>query len=614
MQKTIQRWRLATILLSFLCGPAFAAAPGAIPAPATPAALRSALIAAMDDHQVPGASYAVFDRDGTVLSDTIGLRNAASKTPVTPSTLFRMGSITKTVTAIAIMQLVERGRFSLQTPVSQLLPAAPIRNGFEKTEPVRVLHLLSHSAGFDDTHAKGFFAATEPRGGHLAALLANPEPLTVRWQPGTVQSYSNPGYWLLGAILEAQYGQPWEAIVRSRVLLPLGMTATVALSSDALLREHADGHSGYRMAPTSLPFEPAQAHGALWTTAQDLAKLGRFLLTDGASAPAVLRPETLRLMKQPQGSNGSRAGLDYGNGLGTRTRAVANARWQGHSGGVMGALASMHFHAQKGMGYVVLVNSENALRPLEKPLAAYIGGQTGWQAPPVNLQPAAMDAAGWYRTVNPRVSLMALPTFLLSTTRVSVDGATVHLTPPLPGFGTEGTLKHRGNGLLADIDDGEVITGMVLRDAGGAVSALDLDGSYLQRTSAIAVLLPLASVLLALPLLLSVPFGRRRVLVHPWSRRLPTISLLVLVAGVICAANLKLHLLGEINWQTVGIAIATTLFPLLALVSVAVNLRNWRTETARVAKWRCMLGALGALVIAGWLAAFKLAGFALWLW
>ena len=289
MQAVTMRWLFASMLTCSMNASTLAAAPLPAPnPPATPAALRAALAAQMEEHDVPGASYAIFDRHGTLLSDTIGLANGAAKRPVTSDTLFRMGSITKTVTAIAIMQLIEQGRFTLQTPVAQLLPTAPVTNPYAPSDPVRVVHLLTHSAGLDDTHAKAFFSPTEQRGGHLAAALAHPETYAVRWRPGTVQSYSNPGYTLLGAILEAQYGQPWDDIVTARVLRPLGMTATVALNSVAVARDHADGHTGSTMRATPLPFEPTQASGVLWTTARELALLGRFVLSDGASAPGLL--------------------------------------------------------------------------------------------------------------------------------------------------------------------------------------------------------------------------------------------------------------------------------------------------------------------------------------
>ncbi|WP_164014644.1 serine hydrolase domain-containing protein [Pyxidicoccus trucidator] len=583
-------------------------------APATPAELRQTLAELMREQHLPGASYAVFDRDGTVLSESLGLADHEAGTPVSEDTLFRLGSITKTVTAIAILQLVEQGHFSLRTPVSDLLPAAPIRNAFHTSDPVRVVHLLTHTAGFDDTHAKAFFSPVERRGRHLESSIDHPEPLVVRWRPGTSESYSNPGYVLLGAILEAHYRQPWDEIVSSKVLKPLGIEQATALTSEAAKRDHAEGHSGSDLHRTALPFEQTQAQGALWCNAKDLARLGRFLLTDGASAPGVLRPETVRMMKQAQGTRGAEAQLAYGPGLGLLPRIVNGELWQGHAGGVPGAKASLHFHAGHGMGYVLLVNSENSLRKLEARLAAYIARRTQWKAPTATSLPLPSDVDGWYRLVNPRISLLGLPTYLLSTGQARAQGDLLRITPFVSGLGYEASLKHHGNGLLADMDYGDVVDGVVLRDEGGAVVGLELGGDSLQRTSMVSAVLPLLSVLLALPLLLSAPFGRRKALRNRWTRRLPTLAVLVLVLGIVCATNLQLHLLGQLNWQTVGLWAASLLFPALALAGVAVSVGTWRQEAATLARWRCLLGSASALTLSLWLAAFHLVSFALWRW
>jgi CubicO group peptidase (beta-lactamase class C family) len=599
-------------ICAWAAGAVFAAAPVA---PATPATLRTAIADAMKEHNVPGATYAVFDRDGTVLSGTLGLANVGTGAKTTATTLFRVGSITKSVTAVAIMQLIEQGRFTLQTPVSQLLPTAPLDNRYDASDPVRVVHLLTHTAGLDDTHPQAFFANDERRGQHLASSIAHPESLKVRWRPGTYQSYSNTGYILLGAILEAHYRQPWDEIVKRQVLQPLAMHRTVALASVAMRGDHARGHTGGAMRPTPMPFDLTQAHGALWSTADDMSRLGRFFLTGGTSAPGVLKRESILAMQRTQGSTGAAAGLVHGNGLGLRSRVVDGERWQGHSGGVMGAVASMHYHAGQGMGYVIMLNSENMLRKAEVPLARFIASQSGWQAPrPVPTQ-VASDVNGWYRTVNPRVSLLALPTLLLSGGYAEARGNELIITPTLPGMGMQATLRHYGKGLLADIDDGgTTVNGVIIRDASGTVSAFELDGVTMLRSSMPAVALPLASVLVSVALLITVPFGRRRALRNPWIRRLPALALLVAIGGVVSAANLKLHLLAEINWQTVGVCLAGALFPLLALAGVVLSMRTWRLETAALAKWRCLLGSLGGVVLGLWLAAFQLAGLALWAW
>lgn len=94
-------------------------------------------------------------------------------------------------------------------------------------------------------------------------------------------------------------------------------------------------------------------------------------------------------------------------------------------------------------------------------------------------------------------------------------------------------------------------------------------------------------------------------------RRGRHLDLLVAGLGIVCAKNLELHLLGQLNWQTAGVWTATLLFPALALAGVAVSVRTWRQEIATLARWRCLLGSASALTLSVWLAAFHRVPFAL---
>jgi CubicO group peptidase (beta-lactamase class C family) len=605
---------VAALMLAMTCNAFAAAEPAAPPAAKTPAELRLAISASMKEKRIPGVSYAVFDRNGLVFSDVIGVEDARSKQPVAPETLFRIASITKSVTAIAILQLVEQGHFKLDTPVAELLPTAPINNAWNGSDPVRVVHLLSHTAGFDDTHPNAFYSDVELRGAHLDALLRHPAPLKARWRPGTVHSYSNPGYWVLGAILEAHYRKRWDDIVKQQVLDPLGMKDTLSLTSQALKLRHASGHAGSDMHDTGIAFGTAQADGALWCNALDLAKLGRFLMTNGASAPGVLGASLVRDMKRHQQTLAAAAGLDYGYGVGLQPRTLYGVQWQGHTGGDIGALSSMHFREDAGMGYVLLVNSENALRPMERPIASFITAGAGIEPPAARRAPVSSDVDGWYRATNSRSDLIGILQFLAGVGHASANGDQIKIAALLPGLTMSATLNHHGSGLLADVDDGEVVNGVILRDGAGKVSAIQVGSHYMERTNMVAAVVPTYGLLLAIVLLLSVPFGRRKRLNNPWVRRLPALALLALIGTITCLVNLNAQAAAALNWQTAGILVGTTLLPMLAVGGLVHSARTWRTETAEVAKWRALGGSLGAAWISVLLAAFGWTAMALWAW
>ncbi|UUZ56009.1 hypothetical protein LP419_11710 [Massilia sp. H-1] len=106
---------------------------------------------------------------------------------------------------------------------------------------------------------------------------------------------------------------------------------------------------------------------------------------------ACWRLATVAAMRQQQGGSSADAGLGYGNGLGQRNRVVDGSRWQGHSGGVMGAVASMHHDTRSGTGYVLMLNSENILRMAELPLVRFLAARHGEAA----AKPQPVPLARW---------------------------------------------------------------------------------------------------------------------------------------------------------------------------------------------------------------------------
>ncbi len=166
------------------------------------------------DTGLPGLAVALTGPDGPAEVRTYGLAELAGRRPVVSETLFEIGSIGKTFTAIAIVQLAEEGRLDLDTPVVDALPwfKAPVVG-----RPITIHDLLTHSAGI------------------TVGIDATPEAASQVWAlrdrrpgsaPGERFHYSNLGYKALGLVIEALEGRPYPEVIRGRILEPLGMTAT----------------------------------------------------------------------------------------------------------------------------------------------------------------------------------------------------------------------------------------------------------------------------------------------------------------------------------------------------------------------------------------------------
>ncbi|GII91620.1 serine hydrolase domain-containing protein [Sinosporangium siamense] len=248
---------------------------------------------------IPGAAVGVI-ADGEEHVLTTGVTNVASPAPVTEDTLFQIGSTTKTVTATAVMHLVERGLVVLDRPVRDYLPDLRLADE-AAARVVTVRHLLTHTGGFrgdvDDSGSWGEDA--------LARAVATFHDLPQLFAPGTTSSYSNAGMRILGRLVEVVTGEPYAAAITRIVLGPLGMESSFFHPWEAALRPHAVGHitlEDGRPAPGrvwglsggSLP------EGGLLSSAVDQLKYARFHLSGESPGQAPIGAETRALMQKAQ--------------------------------------------------------------------------------------------------------------------------------------------------------------------------------------------------------------------------------------------------------------------------------------------------------------------------
>ena len=196
------------------------------PSPKTVAEFRAAVQKVLDDTGVPGAGIALVRQAGVEWAGGVGLADRDRRSPVTGDTHFRVGSISKTFVAMALVQLSEDGDLDLDTPIAEIAPEVPFNNPWEAGHPVRVIHLLQHTAGFDDMHFNEIYNRHEPSDLPLIDVLRrNPRSREVRWRPGTRVSYSNPGYGLAGYLIEKITGRPYEDFIAERTFMKLAPTA-----------------------------------------------------------------------------------------------------------------------------------------------------------------------------------------------------------------------------------------------------------------------------------------------------------------------------------------------------------------------------------------------------
>ena len=225
----------------------------------------------MESQHIPGLSLAVVRGGAVVRAQGYGLASLELNVPVTPQTVFQIGSITKQFTATAVMMLVEEGKVSLGESVTHALDGLP-----DTWEGVTVRHLLDHTSGIKsftgipDVMARlTFLPASRDE---VLGLVAG-EPL--EFAPGEQYAYNNTGYYLLGHVIEKASGQPYGDFLRERIFAPLGMNATRLNDMDDILPHRACGYVwgedrlwNARHISMTWPFSA----GALVSTTLDLAR------------------------------------------------------------------------------------------------------------------------------------------------------------------------------------------------------------------------------------------------------------------------------------------------------------------------------------------------------
>ncbi len=238
-----------------------------------------------------------------------GLADVASNTPVTEDTVFRIGSITKTFTAIAVMQLCEQGLVDLDAPANDYLRAYKLIPAKAAHRPPTVRHLLTHTSGIPEVLNPSRILA--PVFGEMVKV-GQPVPsladhylggIRLAAEPGTRFTYSDDGFATLGQIVEDVSGMPFDRYLRGRIFEPLGMADTDLLRSNRVKAGLATGYDlGSRGAKAVDDRELITAGGgAIFSTPRDMARYVSALLGRGANEHgSVLKPETLATMFEPQ--------------------------------------------------------------------------------------------------------------------------------------------------------------------------------------------------------------------------------------------------------------------------------------------------------------------------
>lgn len=280
-------------------------------------------------------------KDGKTLIDQgYGSADLEWNIPNSPATKLRLGSLTKQFTAASILLLQERGKLSIDDPVSKYMPDAPAA-----WSKITIYNVLTHTSGIPNFTGFPDYRASEWKDTTPTELVARFRDKPLDFEPGTKFNYSNSGYVLLGYLIEKISGQTYADFLQQNIFTPLGMTSTGIDSNAAILPQRAQGyrrtprgieHDGY--ISMTIPFSA----GAIYSTTGDLLKWEQ-----GLFGGKVLKPESLAKMTTP-------FKMDYGFGLSIRTKD--GHKIISHNGGIEGFNTAMSYYPDDKVTVIVLGN------------------------------------------------------------------------------------------------------------------------------------------------------------------------------------------------------------------------------------------------------------------
>lgn len=310
------------------------------------------------EHGLPALSVAVVRHDALMLARGYGMADIAEARPVAAdSTLFRIGSVSKTFIWTAVMMLVERGQLDLDADVNTYLHGVKVAEAFGA--PVTMRQLMHHRAGFEDSMRVFAVGDDDPRS--LAELLAEHQPARV-YPPGARTSYSNWGAALAAQVVADVSGTPYGEFLQAEILGPLEMTSTTFVAPSRLdPATRTRLATGYQEGKGALALQDYMQIGAYWpsggiaSTATDMARWMRFHLNGGElEGVRLLSAEThARMWTRAYGDRAGAADVAHG----FQDRSYRGLRMLGHGGATAAFYTNMVLVPELGLGVYVSQSS-----------------------------------------------------------------------------------------------------------------------------------------------------------------------------------------------------------------------------------------------------------------
>jgi CubicO group peptidase (beta-lactamase class C family) len=373
--------RSFAVVLVLVVGVGMASGP---PSGATPAAqadpkfeqLCALVTQKMTEYGVPGVAFGIV-RNGQVTARGFGVTNVDDPQPITADTVFPIASISKTVTATAIMRLVEQGKIDLSAPVRKYLPEFRVQDDAASRE-VAIWHLLTHTPGWE-----GQLTAQDRGTETLAFFQETVRDLPQLAPPGAVWSYNNAGFTVAGRVIESVTGRPIHEAIRTLVFEPIGLTRAFTRLEEVATHRFSVAHrsqDGKAVVVRPLTRSTSVTAGGVWMSLNDMLAYARFHLGDGTGRDGA-RVLTRASLEEMRTSRLRKNSTDDEMGLGWHLRPVGGNTTAAH-GGTLGHILLVELVPARNLALAIFTNHSDGWRLIQDVERAALTLLEGMTLPP----------------------------------------------------------------------------------------------------------------------------------------------------------------------------------------------------------------------------------------
>lgn len=592
--------------------------------------LESSIQRVLKETNTAGAGIVLVSGDETILLRGFGKVDIKNNIDVNENTMFRLGSVSKVYVALAILKLQEEGRINLKDKVCDLIPEVEINNPWEDEYPIRVEHLLEHTAGWSYWHFAEL-GSDDPKPKTLKeALDYCPKSRISTFVPGTRILESNVGSATAAYLVEKISGLSFEDYVDKYLFEPMGMESMTYLESDQYKKTGAKLYdNGIELNYFNILYRPA---AALNGSSKDMARMVKFFINRGElNDNRILSDASLQRMERSESMGDlSKSKLFKGHGLSNDARNFKNFVYKGYSGSLPGGNANFGYLPKYKLGYGIMINDGN-----EEAVSTIAYLIKHYQTQNLTQEPVKADnsnyeivdfPAGYYTIINAKIDKIGFIERIKNIQKVWVKNDTLFSKSILKG-NTSRKYLPVGNNEFRLVGSDEISLALINDPLDGEI--LVSYDFFKQISSLWAYTLLFIFWSFYLVLISTIFFGLLRVLIYLFGKKKNKIALKVclwplitnsFIFIIIFSIMIKVQtrydmfqVFGTMNLISVLILICSIAYAFASIWSVFYILNKFRVKMSKFFYLHSALAAILNLIIMLYFLANGLIGIPTWL-